>query len=338
MSAHPCPCCGHLSLSAPQDYELCPICSWEDDGIQLRWPMSAEGANGMSLVDAQRAYRRSGVVVPHMRRHVRRPAADEPLDEGWRPFDPAVDWTHPELDGARWPRNREALYYWRPTYWDGDVDRLPAPELEPTGGDRLVEHLREVAPEVRPLIEHQEWLRGAAAPMAVCRHLAGLVVQAYRDGDADTGLRLVTALLPALDRASPAYAPNCVCIGLLDDATWHEEWVQPFVEAWPAEVLAELRAQQSHAAAGGRLVTSGAALWEQLWATGRGRPVADIEAELRSLGTLDERRCALTARVMSDPRWLRHHPWQAVRLAWRHRRSQSPLRTLRWLHRPRFAG
>ncbi len=29
---YPCPCCSFLTLSGRGDYEICPVCFWEDDG------------------------------------------------------------------------------------------------------------------------------------------------------------------------------------------------------------------------------------------------------------------------------------------------------------------
>src|SRR5215216_1988474 len=29
---HACPCCGYLTLDDRAGYEICPVCSWEDDG------------------------------------------------------------------------------------------------------------------------------------------------------------------------------------------------------------------------------------------------------------------------------------------------------------------
>jgi Cysteine-rich CPCC len=44
---YPCPCCGYRTL--PQEaggtYALCPICFWEDDGVQLDDPDYEGGAN-----------------------------------------------------------------------------------------------------------------------------------------------------------------------------------------------------------------------------------------------------------------------------------------------------
>ncbi|MET9432600.1 CPCC family cysteine-rich protein [Streptomyces sp. NPDC006551] len=54
---YPCPCCGRRVLDAmPGSYEICPVCSWEDDGVQFRWAAMTGGANKVSLIEAQRNY------------------------------------------------------------------------------------------------------------------------------------------------------------------------------------------------------------------------------------------------------------------------------------------
>ena len=54
MHRLPCPCCGFLTLEhAYGSYVVCPICAWEDDGVQLANPTSAGGANERSLAEAQ---------------------------------------------------------------------------------------------------------------------------------------------------------------------------------------------------------------------------------------------------------------------------------------------
>ncbi|HGM7319376.1 TPA: CPCC family cysteine-rich protein [Stenotrophomonas maltophilia] len=42
----PCPSCGLLTLEdCYGSFAICPICDWEDDGVQLANPTSAGGAN-----------------------------------------------------------------------------------------------------------------------------------------------------------------------------------------------------------------------------------------------------------------------------------------------------
>ncbi|PFK64880.1 hypothetical protein COJ21_25310, partial [Priestia megaterium] len=32
MNRVPCPCCEYLTLENADDYEICILCNWEDDG------------------------------------------------------------------------------------------------------------------------------------------------------------------------------------------------------------------------------------------------------------------------------------------------------------------
>ncbi|MFI7386777.1 CPCC family cysteine-rich protein [Streptomyces sp. NPDC049813] len=104
-----CPCCGHLVFDAgrgwPGSYEICPVCFWEDDGVQLRYPNMGGGANRPSLIEAQRNYAAYRACEERGRRHARPARADEPRDPSWRPIDPARDSFEDlhEVDPAPWP-------------------------------------------------------------------------------------------------------------------------------------------------------------------------------------------------------------------------------------------
>jgi hypothetical protein len=111
---YPCPCCGYLEFAeAPGSYEICGVCGWEDDLVQLRDPHYRGGANSPSLVQAQQEFLSTGLFEPKPGVHER--------DSGWRPFDAdrdnlelasvEGDWTKP------WPEDPTALYWWRQTYW-----------------------------------------------------------------------------------------------------------------------------------------------------------------------------------------------------------------------------
>ncbi|WP_411073114.1 CPCC family cysteine-rich protein [Streptomyces sp. cmx-4-25] len=117
---YPCPCCGHRVLDAmPGSYEICPVCFWEDDGVQFRWPTMGGGANKVSLIEAQRNHQDFGACDRHGLRHARPPAGDEPLDPAWRPIDPTrdsfEDWA--AEDRAPWPDDHSVLCWWLPTFW-----------------------------------------------------------------------------------------------------------------------------------------------------------------------------------------------------------------------------
>lgn len=49
-----CPVCGFLVFGDSHgSYTICPICDWEDDGVQLANPCSGGGANQESLYEYQ---------------------------------------------------------------------------------------------------------------------------------------------------------------------------------------------------------------------------------------------------------------------------------------------
>lgn len=51
-----CPCCG---ISIVSDYDICPICDWENDLRQLANPDYPGGANEMGLNEAKTALRQA---------------------------------------------------------------------------------------------------------------------------------------------------------------------------------------------------------------------------------------------------------------------------------------
>jgi hypothetical protein len=74
-----------------------------------------------------------------------------------------------------------------------------------------------------------------------------------------------------------------------------------------------------------------------------GRDVVEVEHLLRDWARtykphLREIDLVFLARVMSDEHWVRKHPLSAIALAWRHRDSRRPHRSLLWLWKPRFSG
>ncbi len=112
---YPCVCCGHLTVDEPPcSYQICPVCGWEDDDVQLRWPDWAAGANRTSLVEAQRNFADFGACDVRSLEHVRPPEDGEPLDRSWRPIDPERDHFEPQaIQLAAWPDDRTVLCWWR---------------------------------------------------------------------------------------------------------------------------------------------------------------------------------------------------------------------------------
>lgn len=97
---------------------ICPVCFWEDDQLQLRWPFYQGGANKPSLIEAQKNYRNLGVSEARFMDKVRPPSRDEPLDPGFRPIDiSAHSFEETLVQEEPWPDDRSVLYWWRPTFW-----------------------------------------------------------------------------------------------------------------------------------------------------------------------------------------------------------------------------
>jgi hypothetical protein len=106
----------------PGGHEKCPICQWEDDLAQLRFPRLPGSSNHVSLEDAQQNFVRCGAAERRNAARSRSPAHDESRDEGWRPLDAARDnIEEPERGvpyGDSYPlADTTVLYYWRATYW-----------------------------------------------------------------------------------------------------------------------------------------------------------------------------------------------------------------------------
>lgn len=49
-----CACCESSTISVRGDYEICPVCGWEDDPVQFDDPAFAGGANRSNLNEARK--------------------------------------------------------------------------------------------------------------------------------------------------------------------------------------------------------------------------------------------------------------------------------------------
>ncbi len=138
-SRYPCPCRGYLVFRMhPGGSERCPICLWEDDLAQLRFPATAPcvatflhpcrsprlpgSANHVSLEDAQHNFVAFGSAERRRRGEGRSSYTDEAREQGWRALDPARDnIEEPQrgIDyGDSYPlSDTTVLYFWRATYW-----------------------------------------------------------------------------------------------------------------------------------------------------------------------------------------------------------------------------
>jgi hypothetical protein len=121
-NAYPCPCCGYLVNALPPGYhEICPICLWEDDLAQLRFPDMPGSANHVSLVEAQHNYNNCGAAERRNANQARPPLENERQEEAWRPLNPDTDNIEIPTRGVdyanSYPQDSTVLYYWRSTYW-----------------------------------------------------------------------------------------------------------------------------------------------------------------------------------------------------------------------------
>ena len=53
MDKHICPVCGMYEFPEYDSFEVCEVCGWEDDDLQLKEPDYEGGANDMSLNQAR---------------------------------------------------------------------------------------------------------------------------------------------------------------------------------------------------------------------------------------------------------------------------------------------
>jgi hypothetical protein len=57
-----CACCGYPTLSEqpPGTFDICTICGWEDDNVQLHDPAYRGGANQLSLNESRERFETTG--------------------------------------------------------------------------------------------------------------------------------------------------------------------------------------------------------------------------------------------------------------------------------------
>jgi hypothetical protein len=120
---YPCPCCGHRVFERePGFHKVCPICGWEDNLAQLRFPLMPGSCNSVSLHQGQINYREFGAAERKNRGLTREPVEGEEREPGWRPLDLKLDNIEEPRRGIRYAdsypeQDTTVLYYWRATYW-----------------------------------------------------------------------------------------------------------------------------------------------------------------------------------------------------------------------------
>ena len=74
-----CPCCGYYTYAKKPngEYDICPVCFWEDDPFQAKNPDLEEMANTVSLNQARANYKKFGACEERCLEFVRPPKEDE---------------------------------------------------------------------------------------------------------------------------------------------------------------------------------------------------------------------------------------------------------------------
>ena len=61
-----CPCCDYISLSERGQYLICPICFWEDEGLDIDTPDEYSGPNHGTLRKARKNFEEFGACDKQM--------------------------------------------------------------------------------------------------------------------------------------------------------------------------------------------------------------------------------------------------------------------------------
>ena len=110
-NGYPCPACGFLTIGESMfgSYNICPICNWEDDAVQLANPASGGGANREPLIDYQDwAIKAYPLTTKEARGYAR-----DPL---WRPLN-AEERKRAESERARQRWTNRAVMSYDEAYW-----------------------------------------------------------------------------------------------------------------------------------------------------------------------------------------------------------------------------
>jgi hypothetical protein len=106
----PCPACGFIVFAEPPgSYDICPVCGWEDDDVQLRHPGMRGGANRLCLREQQDEALRSHPVDEKR-------TGEWTRDPSWRPLrdDECVTENAPRSGMEYFEASGEGVppYYW----------------------------------------------------------------------------------------------------------------------------------------------------------------------------------------------------------------------------------
>ena len=123
-----CPVCGFYTLeSFFGSYDICPVCFWEEDGVQFDNPLVWGGANSASLIQARINYHEFGATSKRLLQYVRDP---EPAELSGKEYKSPTCWYNTEADlllietyNSRW--NRMEMLDWREDRFDSKWTEVP---------------------------------------------------------------------------------------------------------------------------------------------------------------------------------------------------------------------
>jgi hypothetical protein len=113
INKYPCPSCGYLIFDeGPGSDEICKICFWQDDNIDLEKMYKAWGSNKVSLEEGQKNFERIGAVEERFVDQVCPVSSKDIRESKWRMLDRSKDIPR-EIDPSK--TDFKDLYYW---YWN----------------------------------------------------------------------------------------------------------------------------------------------------------------------------------------------------------------------------
>ena len=110
-----CACCGYMTIEEKGNYEICPICYWEDDSVQEADPWFEGGANKPSLWEAQLNFKKFGVMEERFISNVRIANSNDKKDPAWRELieeDRSYSTTPREIEKVWGTDEQNSYNYW----------------------------------------------------------------------------------------------------------------------------------------------------------------------------------------------------------------------------------
>ncbi len=116
IKKHTCVCCGHRVFDNLFNFEICPVCGWEDDPLQIRFPLE-KGSNRVCLVEAQVNFAKTGVLYKGFLNFSDGKKYEK--DPKWRAFDKKdkIELREDGINEIEYPTDMTKLYYWSEEYW-----------------------------------------------------------------------------------------------------------------------------------------------------------------------------------------------------------------------------